>query len=109
MSVSNKEMAFFFEQGKKIAERMRKNNQDRKISSIVYRLLNNIKIGDKYQFLDIVIRLYMAYLGKTDVDFKRFNDDESFYPLAYSFINGLLFEKNDKNEANIENSEESNA
>lgn len=86
--------------GKDLAQRIETEN---KIKGIAYQLLNDLKIGDRYAFIDKYTRLSMAYgipikLGSNE----ELVDIDSFMQFGYAFINGLLsnFGQNNQQENN---------
>jgi CRISPR-associated protein Cst1 len=86
--------------GKDLAQRIETEN---KIKGIAYQLLNDLKIGDRYAFIDKYTRLSMAYgipikLGSN----KELVDIDNFMQFGYAFINGLLsnFGQNNQQENN---------
>jgi len=86
--------------GKDLAQRIGTEN---KIKGIAYQLLNDLKIGDRYAFIDKYTRLSMAYgipikLGNNE----ELVDIDSFMQFGYAFINGLLsnFGQNNQQENN---------
>ena len=91
MQISEKEMWFVYKQGIDLANLLKSKNAENKIQSISYKLLNALRIGNTNQFMDILIRTYMAY-GKEipSVFVKTLSNKETFYTLGYSFLNGLL-------------------
>lgn len=74
-------------------------NDKNKIESISYRLLNTAKVRNKKDFMDILLRVFMA-CGKSvpiiflDVMAEKEIDFES---IAYAFIQGLISEKYEPN------------
>ncbi len=104
MNASEKEMWRIYNKGKDLADLLKDKNAENKIQSISYKLLNALRIGDTTQFMDVLIRTYMAYGEEIPSSFvKTLSDKETFYALGYSFLNGLLGEQNKQ-----ENQEEVN-
>lgn len=80
-----------FYKGKELSKKLKDAKAENKISSIAYKLLNALKVGDINQFMDTIIRTYMTYEMEIPSIFtKAINDKEIFYPMGYSFLNGLL-------------------
>jgi CRISPR-associated protein Cst1 len=66
-------------------------NAENKITSIAYKLLNALKVGDVNQFMDTIMRIYLSYEIEIPSTFvKMMGDKEIFFPVGYSFLNGLL-------------------
>ncbi|SMO32240.1 CRISPR-associated protein Cst1 [Balnearium lithotrophicum] len=94
MSVSKKEMWDVYDEGRKLAELLRNKNAENKIQSISYKLLNSLRIGNTSQFMDVLLRTYMAYGEEIPSSFvKTLQNKENFYCIGYSFLNGLLGEE----------------
>lgn len=106
MKISENDMWSIYFKGKELANLLNSKNAKNKIQSISYKLLNSLRIGDTNQFMDVLIRTYMAYGEEIPSSFvKTLSDKETFYALGYSFLNGFLSEGNDeKNE--LENNQE---
>ncbi|MGC9188850.1 MAG: type I-B CRISPR-associated protein Cas8b1/Cst1, partial [Sulfurihydrogenibium sp.] len=91
MSVSENEMWTVYYKGKELAETLKKKNAENKIQSISYKLLNYLRIGNTNQFMNTLIRTYMAYGEEIPSSFiKALQNKENFYSLGYSFLNGFL-------------------
>jgi CRISPR-associated protein Cst1 len=91
MSVSEQEMWNIYYKGRKLAELLRNRNAENKIQSISYKLLNSLRIGNTSQFMDVLLRTYMAYGEEIPSSFvKTLQNKENFYSIGYSFLNGLL-------------------
>ncbi|WP_029521652.1 type I-B CRISPR-associated protein Cas8b1/Cst1 [Persephonella sp. KM09-Lau-8] len=95
MKISENDMWTIYYKGKGLADLLKSKNAENKIQSISYKLLNALRIGDTREFMDILIRTYMAYGEEIPSSFvKTLSDKETFYALGYSFLNGLLGEEN---------------
>jgi CRISPR-associated protein Cst1 len=91
MGISEKELWFIFEKGKELARKFRSEDAENKIPTMVYRLLNALRVGDTNTFMDIVMRNYLHYqLEMLPIFVKALSDKGNLYPLGYSFINGLM-------------------
>jgi len=80
---------------------------ENKIKGIAYQLLNDLKISDRYAFIDKYTRLSMAYgssikLGSNE----ELVDIDSFMHFGYAFINGLLSNFGQNNQQNNSQEEE---
>lgn len=84
--------AFFT--GKEMREYLKKNKSENKISSLAYRLLNTAKVGNKKDFMDTVLRLYInSEMEMPRIFLEAFYEDNiDFETLAQSFIAGLITE-----------------
>lgn len=95
MSVSEKEMWAIYHEGENLANTLRKKNAENKIQAIVYKLLNSLRIGNNQQFMDVLLRVYMAYGKEIPSSFiKVLQNKEDFYSIGYSFLDGLLSKQN---------------
>ena len=95
MNTSEKEIRRIYNKGKELANLLKSKNAENKIQSVSYKLLNALRIGDTREFMDVLIRTYMAYGEEIPSSFiKTLSDKETFYALGYSFLNGLLGEEN---------------
>jgi CRISPR-associated protein Cst1 len=88
-------------QGQDLLARLKQGNAENKVQSIAYKLLNALKVGDTGQFMDVLIRVYIAYnLKVPGLVLKAMQDKDNFYLLGYSFLSGLLGEKYNTQEEN---------
>ena len=95
MNTTEKEMWRIYNKGIELSNLLKSKKAENKIQSISYKLLNALRIGDTTQFMDTLIRIYMAYGEEIPSSFvKTLSDKETFYALGYSFLNGLLGESN---------------
>ena len=95
MDLEEKSLWAMYMQGKNLLERLKERDAENKIQSIAYKLLNALKIGDVNQFMDVMMRVYMAYdLEVPSLLIKALQDKDNFYLLGYSFLNGLLGKEN---------------
>ncbi|WP_029520046.1 type I-B CRISPR-associated protein Cas8b1/Cst1 [Persephonella sp. IF05-L8] len=95
MKISENDMWTIYYKGKGLADLLKSKNAENKIQSISYKLLNALRIGNTREFMDVLIRTYMAYGEEIPSSFvKTLSDKETFYALGYSFLNGLLGEEN---------------
>jgi CRISPR-associated protein Cst1 len=101
MGLEEKSLWAMYMQGKNLLERLKDRDAENKIQSIAYKLLNALKIGDVNQFMDVMMRVYMAYdLEVPSLLIKALQDKDNFYLLGYSFLNGLLGKENKLQEEN---------
>ncbi|WP_457639189.1 type I-B CRISPR-associated protein Cas8b1/Cst1 [Persephonella sp.] len=95
MEITKEDLWKVYFRGQDLAKKLKKSNAENKIQSISYKLLNALRIGDTNQFMDVLIRTYMAYGEEIPSTFvKAISDKNVFYPLGYSFLNGLLGKEN---------------
>lgn len=80
-----------FEEGQAIAHYFRDNKKENQLSGISYRLLNACKSGNKQQFFDSMMRIYMSAQRKVDVlIINVFHErDLDFTEFGYTFVAGL--------------------
>lgn len=98
MSIDDKELWNIYFKGKELAEAFKNQNAENKVPSIAYKLLNTLRVGDTNQFMNILIRTYMAVDMEIPSSFvKTLQDKNSFYSIGYSFLNGFL-NKGEKNQ-----------
>jgi len=101
MGLEEKSLWAMYMQGKNLLERLKDRDAENKIQSIAYKLLNALKIGDANQFMDVMMRVHMAYdLEVPSLLIKVLQDKDNFYLLGYSFLNGLLGKENKLQEEN---------
>ena len=94
MNISEKELWQIYHRGIDLSRTLKEKKAENKIQSISYKLLNSLRIGNINQFMDILIRTYMAYGKEIPSSFvKAVSDKDAFYSLGYSFLNGLLGKK----------------
>lgn len=85
-----------------------KSHNERKVKGLAHKLLNSLRIGNTEQFLNLVMRTYMANeVPVPSIFIKSIQEKELFYPIGYSFVNGLLGKekKEDKKDNNKEEGE----
>jgi len=91
MDLEEKNLWAMYNQGQDLLAQLRQRNAENKIQSIAYKLLNALKIGDVKQFMDTLIRVYVAYdLKVPGLVLKAMHNKDNFYLLGYSFLSGLL-------------------
>ncbi|MGB9813870.1 MAG: type I-B CRISPR-associated protein Cas8b1/Cst1 [Thermovenabulum sp.] len=74
-----------------------------KISSLAYRLISALRVGDINTFMNLMIRTYMSFDKEVPSLFVScINDEESFCALGYSFVNGLLGQEKEEESNNKE-------
>ncbi len=102
---NDKKLLVLYNLGIQIHEELKRKGEDNKLNGYTYRMLNSIKIGNKAEFMDVVIRLHM-FMGK-DVSpiFLEVMQDTNldFESIGHSFMSGLISNKYEK-----ENEEDNN-
>lgn len=89
--LNNKERYDVYEHGRKVATRIRAGNDENKIRGMVYKFLGYQKTGNINSFMNLFMRIHMAYSLQTPTELIKSMDNEiSFNAFGYSFINGLL-------------------
>jgi CRISPR-associated protein Cst1 len=91
MSLEEKNLWAMYMQGQDLLATLKQMNAENKVQSIAYKLLNALKVGDVKQFMDVLMRVYIAYdLKVPGLVLKAMRDKDNFYLLGYSFLSGLL-------------------
>jgi len=97
-TMEDKELWYMYHKGKELSQMLKSANAENKITSIAYRLLNALKVGDVNQFMDTIMRIYLSYEMEIPATFvKVMGDKEIFSPVGYSFLNGLLEKGKEEN------------
>jgi CRISPR-associated protein Cst1 len=91
MNLEEKSLWAMYMQGQDLLARLKQRNAENKVQSITYKLLNALKVEDTKQFMDVLMRVYIAYdLKVPRLVLKAMHDKDNFYLLGYSFLSGLL-------------------
>lgn len=70
-----------------------------KITSLAYRLISALRVGDINTFMNLIIRTYMSLDKEVPSLFVScIGDEESFCALGYSFVNGLLGQEKEESD-----------
>ncbi|MBO3444544.1 type I-B CRISPR-associated protein Cas8b1/Cst1 [Clostridium sp. CCUG 7971] len=74
-------------------------NSKNKINSVAYKLLNTIKVGNKKDFMDTVLRVFMSAEKSVPSIFIEImaEKDLDFESIGHAFITGLISEKYESN------------
>lgn len=97
MQLKDGEIWGMYHWGLDFSKYLKKEKLENKINSIAYKLSNALRIGDVNSFMDIIIRIHIANNKEIPSTFvKAISDKNTFYPIGYSFINGLLGQENKK-------------
>ncbi|RAL26189.1 type I-B CRISPR-associated protein Cas8b1/Cst1 [Thermoflavimicrobium daqui] len=90
-----------FDEGKEISHYFHKNDRANQLAGLSYRLLNACKAGNKNQFYDSILRIYISMGREIPPSILNIfhEQDLSFEEWGYSFISGLQsYENNNKEE-----------
>lgn len=97
VTLNNKKLYALYMIGVSIHEEMKEEN---KLSGYVYKMLNSIKLNNRKDFMDMVIRLHISV--KKDVSqifIEAMQDGElDFYSIGHSFVAGLISNKYESKE-----------
>ena len=103
--INNKKIYALYSLGIEIHEELKRTNEDNKLDSYTYKMLNSIKAGNKKAFMEIVIKLHM--MMRRDVSpilIEVLQDTElDFESIGYSFLSGLISNKYERKEEVQEN------
>jgi len=95
---------YFF--GQELKKKFLESKAENKVTSLAYRLISALRIGDINTFMNLIIRTYMSYSMEVPALFVScIKNEENFCALGYSFVNGLLGVEIEK-DGEMENSEE---
>lgn len=88
----SKKLFVIYQKGAEINKYLNEHNGENKISGMAYRLLNATKAGNKNEFMDSVIRIFMSSEKEVPSLFLDvINEKEmSFEEISYAFISGLI-------------------
>lgn len=88
--------------GCKIREFYKDKNSENKINGVVYKLLNAIKVGNKKDFMDTLLRIFMSAEKSVPPVFIEImaQKDLDFESIGYAFIVGLIPEKYESSKEN---------
>ena len=107
--MSQEENYYVYGHGGKLALKIKQQNHENKIKGLVHKFLMYQKTGDINSFLNLFMRIHMAYGMQTPAAvIKSMNSEAGFNAFGYSFINGLLNEINKKDETNKNNKDGEN-
>lgn len=100
---NNDKLYVLYNLGIKIHEDLKRNGEENKLDGYTYKMLNSIKVGNKKEFMDIVLRIHMS-MGKdvSPIFIETMQDtDLDFESIAHSFLAGLISNKYEKKEEKI--------
>ncbi|MFL0252061.1 type I-B CRISPR-associated protein Cas8b1/Cst1 [Clostridium neuense] len=91
--MKSKTLFFIYKSGQDINKYFTEHSGENKISGIAYKMLNSVRTGNKNDFMDAVLRTYMAAGQKQvpQIFSEIFSDEDSeFESVAQTFIAGLI-------------------
>lgn len=102
---NNAKLNVLYNLGTEIHEELKRNNEANKLNGYTYKLLNCIKVGNRKEFMDIIIRIHMS-MGKnvSRIFLEVMQDsDLDWEDIGNSFLAGLISNKYEKKEEVNEN------
>ena len=101
--VDNKKIWVIFKKGQELNTYFKNKDSENKIQGIAYRLLNASKSGNKKEFMDSLLRIYMTAGKEVPPLFLNImhEKDLEFETVAHAFISGFI-----SSEKKVENKEE---
>ncbi|EOD01820.1 type I-B CRISPR-associated protein Cas8b1/Cst1 [Caldisalinibacter kiritimatiensis] len=100
--VDSNRLWVIYKEGERLNTYFKENESENKIQGIAYRLLNASKARNKKEFMDSLLRIYMAAGKEVPSLFLNVlhEKDLDFESIAHSFISGLIsnFDNNEKEE-----------
>lgn len=102
---NNAKLNVLYNLGTEIHEELKRNNEANKLNGYTYKLLNCIKVGNRKEFMDIIIRIHMS-MGKnvSPIFLEVMQDsDLDWEDIGNSFLAGLISDKYEKKEEVNEN------
>ncbi len=79
-----------FKNGRVLCDKLYELKKENQINGLVYGFLNDLKIADRYKFLDKYNRVMMAHNLPLAFGQDEMLDDDYFLQFGYSFVNGLM-------------------
>ncbi len=101
---SDAKLKVLYNLGVQMHEDLKRTGEENKIDGYTYKMLNSIKAGNKKQFMDIVIRIHMSMGKDVSPIFIETMQTEGldFESIAHSFLAGLISNKYEKKDEDIE-------
>ncbi len=92
--ITEKELWSLFFGGQELRRALIGRGAENKVNSIAFKLLNALKVGDSHRFMDLLLRIYAGFSLKVPQTFiKTLENEEAFKSAGYSFVAGLLSER----------------
>lgn len=106
LEVDDKKLKIVRYAGENIREKYIKANSKNKLGGIAYRLLNTAKVGNKKDFMDTLLRIFVSAEEDVPLVFLDVMAEKelNFEDIAYAFISGLVSDKYDPSK--VDNKEE---
>lgn len=104
---NDKKLLVLYNLGIQIHEELKGKGEENKLNGYTYRMLNSIKVGNKSEFMDVVIRLHMFMEKDISPIFLEVMQDTDldFESIGHSFMSGLIsnrYKKEKEEESNNE-------
>lgn len=89
---SNKKIYALYNIGQDIRKELKRTDEENKLDSYVYRMINSIKANNKKEFMDVVIRLHLYMAKDVSPIFLEVMQDGNldFATIGHSFLSGLI-------------------
>lgn len=102
---NNAKLNVLYNLGTEIHEELKRNNEANKLNGYTYKLLNCIKVGNRKEFMDIIIRIHMSMEKNVSPIFLEVMQDSDldWEDIGNSFLAGLISDKYEKKEEVNEN------
>ena len=95
---ANNKLTVMYILGKEIYKQLEKDNNENKLDSYIYKMLNCIKGNRKNEFVDTAIRVFWSVGKDVPEILVKNNEEVEWQELGHSFIAGLARNKNEENE-----------
>lgn len=97
---NNKKIYAIYKNGNEIHDILKARREESKLDSYVYRMLNSIKNGNKQDFMDLVVRIYLMMEKDVPAIFIELLQEDTLdlETIGYSFLIGLISNKYEKKE-----------
>lgn len=90
--MNSKKLFYIYKNGQEINKYFSSHNGENKIVGIAYKMLNAVKTGNKNDFMDAILRIYITAQKEVPVMFSKIfsQEDSEFESIAQTFISGLI-------------------
>ena len=97
---NNAKLKILYNLGIEIHEALKAKGEENKLDGYTYKMLNDIKSGNKSEFMDIVIRIHMVMQKDVSPIFLEImqESDLDFESIGHGFLSGLISNKFNKKE-----------
>ncbi|PRR80314.1 hypothetical protein CLLU_33520 [Clostridium luticellarii] len=105
--MNSKKLFFIYKSGQDINKYFTEHSGENKITGIAYKMLNSVKTGNKNDFMDAILRIYMTAQKEVPALFSEvFSDEDSeFEAVAQTFVSGLISKEIHKKEGEVNKDE----